>query len=68
MGCGHAPHGVNDPATVLPAMNASGAGRHGWAPTNSDNLYGDVSVCGCECSRSVCARACMMCAIYDKNI
>ena len=26
--------------TLLPAMNASGAGRHGWAPMNSANLYG----------------------------
>ena len=24
---------------------ASGAGPHGWAPTNSDNLYGDGGVC-----------------------
>ena len=28
----------NDPAR---AMNASGAGRHGWAPMNSANLYGN---------------------------
>ena len=26
--------------TLLQAMNASGAGRHGWAPMNSANLYG----------------------------
>ena len=26
--------------SLLPAMHASGAGRHGWAPTNSANLYG----------------------------
>ena len=43
---------LNDPAT----MNASGAGRHGWAPTNSSNLYGgDGGVCVYMC---VCARAC----------
>ena len=44
---------------------ASGTGRHGWAPTNSDNLYGDV------CARArVCMRACMrdVFAIYDNNI
>ena len=66
MGCGHAPHGVNDLTTVLPAMNASGAGRHGWAPMNSANMCGDVSVC--ECSRSVCARACVMCLQYTIKI
>ena len=40
--------------TLLRAMNASGAGRHGWAPMNSSNLYGGgdggVSVCVCVCS------------------
>ena len=38
---------------LLRAMNASGAGHHGWAPMNSANLYGggDGGVC-------VCARAC----------
>ena len=29
-------------------MNASGAGRHDWAPTNSANLYGGYGgVCMC---------------------
>ena len=52
---------LNDPAT----MNASGAGRHGWAPTNSANLYGgDGGVC--ECVRAcvclcACVRARVMC-------
>ena len=52
---------LNDPAT---AMNASGAGRHGWAPTNSANLYGGdggVHACAREC---VCARTCVMCLQY----
>ena len=33
--------------TLLRAMNASGAGRHGWAPMNSANLHGgsDGGVC-----------------------
>ena len=33
--------------TLLRAMDASGAGRHGWAPMNSANLYdgGDGGVC-----------------------
>ena len=33
--------------TLLPAMNATGAGRRGWAPTNSANRYGggDGAVC-----------------------
>ena len=37
--------------TLLPAMNASGAGGHGWAPMNSANLYGggDCGVCVCVC-------------------
>ena len=52
-------------------MNASGAGGHGWAPMNSDNLYGggDGGVCvlahvcvhGHACVRDVFA-------IYDNNI
>ena len=45
-------------------MNASGAGRHGWAPTNSANLYGgdgDVSVRMRAC-------VCDVFAIYDNNI
>ena len=50
-------------------MDASGAGRHGWAPTNSANLYGggDSGVCVCvlahACAR-VRARACVMCLQY----
>ena len=40
--------------TLLRARNASGAGRHGWAPMNSANLYGGgdggVFVCG-TCAR-----------------
>ena len=48
--------------TLLPAMNASGAGRHGWAPTNSTNLYGsDCSVCVCS---HMHVRACVMCLQY----
>ena len=53
--------------TLLPAMNASGAGRHGWAPTNSANLHsggdGGVHMCVCVCARAcVCVRmrACVM--------
>ena len=43
--------------TLLPAMNACGADRHGWAPTNSANLYGsDGGVCVCSC---MCVHACM---------
>ena len=51
-------------------MNASGAGRHGRAATNSANLYG--------CDGGVCARACVcvrahacvrdVFTIYDNNI
>ena len=42
---------------------ASGAGRHGWAPMNSDNLYGGD---GGVCART---RACLrdVFAIYDNN-
>ena len=42
---------------LLRAMNASGAGRHGWAPMNSANLHGggDGGVCVCVC---VFAHAC----------
>ena len=49
-------------------MNASGAGRHGWAPTNSANLYGG-GVCVGVGAR-VCAHACVIdvFAIYDNNI
>ena len=57
--------------TLLRATNASGAGRHGWAPMNSANLYGggDGGVCVCVCLRiRVCAyvgmRACGMCLQY----
>ena len=46
------------------AMHASGAGRHGWAPMNSANLYrgGDGGVCVCDragvCTRTLaCVRA-----------
>ena len=58
-------------------MNASGAGRHGWAPTNSANLYGggDGGVCLCVCVLAhACARmrahVCVrdVFAIYDNNI
>ena len=53
-------------------MNASGAGHHGWAPTDSANLYGgDVCVCvlAHACAR-VRAHACVrdVFAIYDNNI
>ena len=42
-------------------MHASGAGRHGWAPMNSANLYGggDGGVCVC-----VCVRACVCLCVY----
>ena len=56
--------------TLLRAMNASGAGRHGWAPMNSANLYGGGGVCVCSCMR-VCTyvgmRACVMCLQYNDN-
>ena len=43
--------------TLLRAMNASGAGHHGWAPMNSANLYGGGDGGVCACARaSVCAR------------
>ena len=57
--------------TLLRAMNASGAGRHGWSPMNSANLYGgaDGGVCvcarACVCVRTLaCVRACVMCLQY----
>ena len=61
--------------TLLRAMNASGAGRHGWAPMNSANLYGGgdgggdggMCVCACAfvCARTLaCVRACVMCLQY----
>ena len=43
--------------TLLPAMNASGAGRNGWAPTNSANLYGGDGGVVCVGAR-VCTREC----------
>ena len=41
-------------------MNASGAGRYGWAPMNSADLYGgDGGVCVCVCMLAhACAHAC----------
>ena len=50
-------------------MNASGAGRHGWVPMNSANLYGDGGVCACMhacvCARAFAfARACVVCLQY----
>ena len=51
-------------------MNASEAGRHGSAPTNSANMYGGgVCVVAHACA-PVRAHACMrdMFAIYDNNI
>ena len=49
--------------TLLRAMNASGAGHHGWAPMNSANLYsgGDGGVCVCSC---IGMRAYVMCLQY----
>ena len=40
--------------TLLRAMNASVAGRHGWAPMNSAILYGGGASGVC-----VCASACV---------
>ena len=44
-------------------MNTSGAGRQGWAATNSANLYGGGGVC-------VRTHACVrdVFAIYDNTI
>ena len=44
--------------TLLRAMNVSGAGRHGWAPMNSANLYGggDGGVCVCVLADDVSVR------------
>ena len=57
--------------TLLPAMNASGAGGPGWVPMNSANLYGggDGGVCVLAHAR-VRGHACVrdMFAIYDNNI
>ena len=57
--------------TLLRAMNARGAGRYGWAPMNSANLYGCGDGGVCVCARA-CARA-LTCvrdvfAIYDNKI
>ena len=54
-----------DPATGYEwgsPMNASGAGDHGWAPMNSDRLWGGrwrrLCVHACACTRvRVCVRA-----------
>ena len=53
--------------TLLRAMNASGAGRRGWAPMNSANLHsgGDGGVCSRMGVRAnVGMRACVMCLQY----
>ena len=42
--------------TLLQALNASGAGRHGLAPMNSANLYGGGDG---GCDGGVCVRACV---------
>ena len=55
----------NDPAR---AMNASGAGRHGWAPMNSANLYGDGDGGVCVCSRMRARAYAGMCALCVCNI
>ena len=51
---------------------ASGAGRHGYAPTNSDNLYGDdggMCVCvGGGAGAHTCAGMRDVFEIYDNNI
>ena len=53
--------------SMLRAMNASGAGRHGLAPMNNANLYGggDGGVCvlAHACAR-IRWRACEMCLQY----
>ena len=49
-------------------MNASGAGRRGWAPMNSANLYGgDGGVCVCSRMR-VRAYVRDVFAIHNNNI
>ena len=56
--------------TLLPAMNANIAGRHGWAPKNSANQYvSDGGVCTCSRMR-VRSHAAVRdaFAIYDNNI
>ena len=47
--------------TLLPAMNASGAGRHGWAPMNGANLFGGGD--GGVCVRAY-VRACVRVCVY----
>ena len=49
-------------------MNASGAGRHGWVPMNSANLYGDGGgLCVCVFAHAyACVRNVF--AIYNNNI
>ena len=54
---------------LLRAMNASGAGRHGWAAMNSANLYGGGDGVVCVCSRMrvrayVGMHVCVMCLQY----
>ena len=49
-------------------MNANGADRHGWAPTNSANLYcvdGGVCVRACEHMRAGMMRLQYTIIIYD---
>ena len=48
---------------------ASGAGRHGWAQKNSDNMYGDEDR-RVHVHARVCVHACVrdVFAIYDNNI
>ena len=52
-------------------MNASGEGRHEWAPMNSANLYGggggDGGVCVCVLANAYARvrwHACMICLQY----
>ena len=55
--------------TLLRGMNASGAGRHRWAPMNRANLYGGGDGGVCVCSRMrvrayIGMRAFVMCLQY----
>ena len=57
--------------TLLPGMNASGTGRHGWSPTNRANLYGgDGGVCVNVLAHACAQHACGLdvFAIYDNNM
>ena len=54
--------------TLLRAMNASGAGRHGWAHMNSANLYGCADRGVCVCSRMRVRAVRDVFAIYDNKI